>query len=426
MSNSGGSVSDAPVDKTVDGQPHQLAYITPEETQSLVDQGGQPTMTDEGVMAYPPGMGDPAYASSDNAASNQGGKDGGNQDSDETSWTAADHTPPGWSGDAGVDAWESDQGVPGDLGGVGDYQGTIFEGGTHAKGDKPGQITINYGNDAITQDVGRPTITYNLAGDSWKSKHNSKAQISQIKYIQDAKLNTVISKLNKAGFEIDKDANFDQVKAFINDLDNDDLPDSYKDLKDKHGKPLYSQETITKWEAEKYLPQSMRKMLPTIGGIAMDAFLGGKQLTRDELWEDLDLATAVGDSADMSWMDRMKTYSPNQYAIQTGQTYNPHSKTFSPKEGRGQMNAAQEQAAASRVTSSYQTSGNAPQASQAAKWFANLGGSTGGFNLQQAYATAKTKQAGILGNPSAIGQLAVNQSPFYDWLKKNNLNKGIL
>ena len=53
MPSSGGSVSDAPINKVVDGQEHQLSYITPVEAQYLVSQGGKPTMTNEGVMAYP-------------------------------------------------------------------------------------------------------------------------------------------------------------------------------------------------------------------------------------------------------------------------------------------------------------------------------------------------------------------------------------
>ena len=61
MPSSGGSVSDAPVNKVVDGQDHQLSYITAGEANTLVNQGGVPTMTDSGVMAYPPGMGDPNY-----------------------------------------------------------------------------------------------------------------------------------------------------------------------------------------------------------------------------------------------------------------------------------------------------------------------------------------------------------------------------
>ena len=71
MPSSGGSISDAPVNKVVDGQEHQLSYITSNEAQNLVDQGGQPTMTNEGVMAYPPGMGDPNYGGN-GGSTNQG------------------------------------------------------------------------------------------------------------------------------------------------------------------------------------------------------------------------------------------------------------------------------------------------------------------------------------------------------------------
>ncbi len=70
--------------------------------------------------------------------------------------------------------------------------------------------------------------------------------------------------------------------------------------------------------------------------------------------------------------------------------------------------------------------GTTQQPSVAAQWYANLGGSSGGFNLTTAYADAKSKVAQTLGSPSAVGQLAVNQSPFYNWLKENSLNKGIL
>ena len=72
--------------------------------------------------------------------------------------------------------------------------------------------------------------------------------------------------------------------------------------------------------------------------------------------------------------------------------------------------------------------GTAPQESQAAKWFANTGSSnnTFSFDFQQGYNIAKAKQASILGNPSAVGWLAVNQSPYYDFLKLNKLDRGIL
>jgi len=54
MPSSGGSVSDAPVNKVVDGKSHYLAYITPDEGKSLVDQGGKEVVTDSGIPAYPP------------------------------------------------------------------------------------------------------------------------------------------------------------------------------------------------------------------------------------------------------------------------------------------------------------------------------------------------------------------------------------
>jgi hypothetical protein len=71
----------------------------------------------------------------------------------------------------------------------------------------------------------------------------------------------------------------------------------------------------------------------------------------------------------------------------------------------------------------------APTNSPAANWFQNLGNTStnpGAFNLATEYAAAKSKVATTLGTSSAVGQLAVNQSPFYNWLKDNSLDKGIL
>jgi hypothetical protein len=40
--------------KIIDGQPHQLSYITPSEAQTLQHLGGKKVMTPEGIPAYPP------------------------------------------------------------------------------------------------------------------------------------------------------------------------------------------------------------------------------------------------------------------------------------------------------------------------------------------------------------------------------------
>ena len=39
--------------KKIKGQPHLLAYITPNEVEKLKALGGQETMTPEGIPAYP-------------------------------------------------------------------------------------------------------------------------------------------------------------------------------------------------------------------------------------------------------------------------------------------------------------------------------------------------------------------------------------
>tara|TARA_B100000214_G_scaffold370815_1_gene346089 strand:- start:510 stop:1373 length:864 start_codon:yes stop_codon:yes gene_type:complete len=77
----------------------------------------------------------------------------------------------------------------------------------------------------------------------------------------------------------------------------------------------------------------------------------------------------------------------------------------------------------------YIVGGTTPQESQAAKWYASLGTTQNngfGFSFANEFAAAKQKQAGILGNPSPVGMLAVNNSPFYNFLKDRNLDKGIL
>ena len=77
-------------------------------------------------------------------------------------------------------------------------------------------------------------------------------------------------------------------------------------------------------------------------------------------------------------------------------------------------------------------SGNTqPSNSVASNWYQSLGQNTvsgqgNAFNLATEYAAAKSRVAQRLGTPSAIGWTAVNDSPFYNFLKTNNLDRGIL
>ena len=85
-------------------------------------------------------------------------------------------------------------------------------------------------------------------------------------------------------------------------------------------------------------------------------------------------------------------------------------------------------------SSTMSASENTTYTSPAATWFAamkapnnqTLAGFTP-FNLSAAYAAAKANVAQTLGTPSPIGWAAVNSnSPFYNFLHTNSLNKGII
>ena len=78
------------------------------------------------------------------------------------------------------------------------------------------------------------------------------------------------------------------------------------------------------------------------------------------------------------------------------------------------------------AASPYLVSGTTQVESEASKWYNSIGNNTKQFNFASAYATAKEKVSQTLNNKGPIGMLAVNNSPYYDWLKTNKLDKGIL
>jgi len=64
--------------KIIDGQPHQLSYITPGEAQSLQNLGGRKVMTSEGIPAYPPqGQSAQHGGTESHTSSSTGGGDAG-------------------------------------------------------------------------------------------------------------------------------------------------------------------------------------------------------------------------------------------------------------------------------------------------------------------------------------------------------------
>jgi hypothetical protein len=222
--------------------------------------------------------------------------------------------------------------------------------------------------------------------------YKSSYELNQIKYIQDQKLKTVKNKLNKAGFEIDKDANFQETIDFVNNLSSEELAESYKDLKNPDGTPFYDPETIAQFEETGYIPKGGQMELPGLTGMLLNK--ADKPLTKDELLFSLNEATEVGKSGGgaMDWQERMKTYSPNQYATMTGMDYNPRTGEFTMRTGGNEQDAVE------RVVAPYAVGGTAPQESMVNNYFANLNNTNLGISQDylNTYNAAKTKMANTL------------------------------
>ena len=371
---------------------HFLAYITPGERDMLVKAGGVKTPTESGIFAYPPGMGDPNYDGSGGgtyggSGGNQPDNNNNNYDDNDAQASAdlvsmgitPDNNPTGWSGDSGVDAYESS--INDSLLGTPDYQGTIFTGGTFPTDDSQGSRTLSYGTDAATEDLGRPDITYFQPTGTTMGDYKSKYELNQIKYIQDSKLKTVKNKLNKAGFDIDKDANFQDTIDYVNNLSSEELAESYKDLKKADGTPFYDSEF-----PEGYIPMSGQMELPGLGGAILNKI--DKPLTKDELLFSLNEATEVGKSGGgaMNWQERQKTFQPNRYAAENGLLYNAKTKTFTPKAG------GNEQDAFTRSNAPYEVGQTLPQESVVADYFSNMGNNLGVSSAyMDTYNAAKNK-----------------------------------
>ncbi len=92
-------------------------------------------------------------------------------------------------------------------------------------------------------------------------------------------------------------------------------------------------------------------------------------------------------------------------------------------DGGGDFNISEAVASAPSIIQ-----GNTQKPSVAAAWYKNLGTTSGWdpFSTNSLFADARAKQQSILGTATGIGQIAVNESPFFNFLKDNSINKGIL
>jgi hypothetical protein len=393
MSGSGGSVSDAPTNKTVSGQRHQLAYITPDEVNTLVDQGGVPTMTNEGIMAYPG-----HYGGSSSSSSSSGPPGGGatSLGSGRDYSPPPSHSPPArhHAVDTPTQVAEQTQLDTEARARQFDYEG-------EAAGQ--GQITSNnYNAKTGTFDVQQTTGTIS-AVDYQKSNLESYLSSPDVSDKAKAKTLNQLQAIQNSQLVGTKQGKSDiQSKDFV--LDN--LSTSLDYVK---GQTKYSKYTsMIDEEGTTYAGDFKENPLKTVvksGGVVGTMVKG--------LYNNYQNKQAM----------KLLGY--------TGDVYNP--KTGDYGEGNRMLTGGAtggEREAMTQLApfAPYLVAGKAKPTvpSMAAQWFNQLGGNAGNFNLTNAYADAKAKQKGILGNSSAVGMLAANQTPYFDFLTKHNLTKGIL
>ena len=358
MPASGGSLSDTNVstNKVVDGQSHYLAYITPDEGKSLMDQGGKEVITDSGIPAYPPNMGDPAYAAAEsntNAGSGQGRQDPMGGHADQTAQEMRVAAPDQFTG-------------TGNTVSANDLHISIH--GEHSDGT-PADIEEQNAASA------------NVQGATYNSKEDS--LISQFKSGVDK--STIIKNAFKFGLQ--------NSKKLASTLGITSL----WDLATSAGGKVQSK-AIT-WDLNRKL---------TAVGKQKDFHPGSHSMQIQDLQDKIERANLPSDHPDhYGQTEYMEDYPGVQPAPDDGGN------------SRGLTNIITPYAA-------HAIGGTTQQTSQAANWYANLGSGAGAFDLTTQYAKAKAAVSQRLKSTSSVGQIAVADSAFFNFLKDNSLNKGIL
>ena len=377
---------------------HLLAYITPNERDMLIKSGGKETSTSSGIKAYPGGGGTPGGY--------QGDWGDSNTSTDSTSGPEDDNQP-----DYSNQVNEFN---------MGDTTGTIYDTSQDFPDYESGSAanTLAGVNEVTKQKMIDETNRARRETDPAKfdnNPDNSPETIRRTKEIQ-----AFENKYKKANmlehYFYDKAPNNPKNElAYLNSLKASGayIPPELQSILNAANKQ--GKDYKVKFTADQF---KMVKNLRPTDGLSFSQYM------------------LVGDP------DRGVRPNPGLYmGGNVGNFYNQNEPSWWNESKHGTWETHKEDTISnmglstgqqddenrwSRVADSYIVGGTTPQESQAAKWYANMGGGQGGFNLTTAYASAKAKQASILGNPSSIRQLAINQSPYYDFLKLNKLDRGIL
>ena len=407
---------------------HFLAYITPSERDMLVDAGGVKTPTPSGIFAYPPGYGggyQGGSSSSSSSGSGRGGSGGGSGDNNSPGTTQSGGNANTGSGGDGGDAREQYAAKQTSTGFVGGGGAVTYTGGDR---DDPSSYAVSdaiVSPEVVQQEQAKYAEQFGGVAPlgSRPVNYNTKAGYDQMVYIAESKLDGIKGKLKQAGFtDFNKNATLSEIKDYVTTLNKTGkIGDSWKNAKDTKGNPLYSPETIAKWESLNYFPQSQTMPSPGLFGKLIETVSPsgtmGAPLTYDQLLADFDTITEVGQSQDMDFQERMKTFQPNRYAQMTGMNYNPKTNEFTMRDG------GSEQDAFTRIASPYEITETLPQESVVADYFSNINipqGSPLSSDLQISYNNAKNNVNNILGITPTNQQFGYSADP-YGGLMASNL-----
>ena len=417
---------------------HLLAYITPQERDMLVDAGGVKTPTPSGIFAYPPGYGggyqggsssssSSKSSSSSNSSSSGGGGGGWSPGAGSLGTTSTGGNVNTGSGgfnsqDNAREQYAAKQTSTGFVGGGG---AVTYTGGDR---DDPSSYAVSdaiVSPEVVQQEQAKYAEQFGGVAPlgSRPVGYNTKAGYDQMVYIAESKLDGIKGKLKQAGFtDFNEDATLSEMKDYVKTLNRTGkIGDSWKNAKDTKGNSLYSPETIAEWESIGYVPQSPTFPAPGLFGKIMEKASPsgslGAPLTYDQLLADFNTITEVGQSQDMDFQERMKTFQPNRYAQMTGMNYNPKTNEFTMRDG------GSEQDAFTRIASPYEITETLPQESVVADYFSNINipqGSPLSSDLQISYNNAKNSVNNILGITPTNQQFGYSADP-YGGLMASNL-----
>ena len=357
-------------EKDIKGQKHILAYITPDEAGLLQDVGGQKVMTQEGIPAYPGGAGTEGDYQADWST--------GAETTADTSSTSDSDSDSNQGSDQGHTRFEPDSGYYGKTSG-----NTVSADDLHLSihGEHPD------GTPADIEEINAATA--NVRGATYNNKEDS--LISQFKSGAIDK-STAVKNAIKLGLH--------GSKKLADLLGITTVFDAAMALGSG------SQKKAMTWSLENRIKNISNKkdFHPGAYGDKIVDLQADLQGIKDGTFTQTDFTAKYG----------------------SGDASNPLDASYNP------ATAGDDTRALTNIITPYAAhavGGTTQQPSQAAQWYANLGsGNTnpGAFDLTAQYAQAKSAVSQRLQNTSSVGQVAVSNSAFFDFLKDNSLNKGIL